>query len=284
MRKPLTLLTIISSVSAIISACLGLFYSFGGTQRIVESIYGQQVTLFGDGIYANDSIMKAGATKGTDVVIIITALLLICAVSFLRHKKYTLFLQGGLLSILLYASSCLVIGVSFNRLFLLYVLQFGSVLFAFIFSVSGLVTRKSFDKTLYSKKLTGTAIFLIIAGCSTLVWIPFVIPPIISGQPIEILEIYTTEPTFAIDLAIVLPFALYCGIGLLRKKEAAYQLTPVFLTLLTGVGLTVIFQTIMQYSLGIVLELELILGLVVSFVVLGTVALLLNVRLLKRTV
>jgi len=282
MKKLMTILTITASVTAIVSACFGLLYSFGGTQRVVENIYGQQVSLFGDGIYANDSILKAGATKGTDVVIIITAFLLLCTVSFLRHKRYALFLQSGLLSILLYASSCLVLGVSFNRLFLLYVLQFGSVFFAFVLAISELVRRKSFNKTLYSKKLTGTAVFMIIAGCSTLVWIPFVLPPIITGQPMEIIDIYTTEPTFAIDLAIILPLALYCGIGLFKKKETAYQLTPVLLILLTGVGMCVIFQTIMQSILGVVLEPGQFIGLVISFVILGTIALVLNVRLLRH--
>ena len=57
-KRPLTVLSIISPVSAIISACFGLLYSFGGAERIVENIYGQQVTLFGDGVYANDSVMK----------------------------------------------------------------------------------------------------------------------------------------------------------------------------------------------------------------------------------
>ena len=60
MDKPLRILSIISSISALISACAGAFYSFGGSQRAVENIYGQKVVLFGDGIYANDSIMKAG--------------------------------------------------------------------------------------------------------------------------------------------------------------------------------------------------------------------------------
>lgn len=282
MKKPMIILTITSSVTAIISACFGLFYSFGGTQRIVENIYGQQVTLFGDGIYANDSILKASATKGTDAIIIVAALFLICTISFLRHKKYALFLQSGLLSLLLYSSSCLVMGVSLNRLFLLYVLQFGSTLFAFILSVSELVKQKSFNKALFSKKLTGTAVFMMIAGCSTLVWIPFVLPPIITGQPMEIIEVYTTEPTFAIDLAIILPLAMYCGIGLLKKKETAYYITSVLLTLLTGVGVCVISQTITQSILGIVLEPGQLIGLVLSFVILGTIALVLNIKLLRH--
>lgn len=284
MKPSVKLLIIVSSVCAITSACLGVFYSFDGTVRTVTNIYGQEISLFGDGIYANNSIMKVGATKGTDIVVIITALLLLCVVLFLNRKKYAPFLQSGLLSIILYASTCLVMGVSFNRLFLLYTLQFGSTLFAFILSMAELLRRKSFDDALYAKRLTGTALFMIIAGCSVLVWMMFIIPAVASGKPMEIIDIYTTEPTFAIDLAIILPSALFCGIMLLKKKAVAYQLAPVLLTLLTGVGICVIMQTIFQSALGIVLDAGQLFGLVISFVILGTIALSLNIKLLRHIV
>ncbi len=100
----------------------------------------------------------------------------------------------------------------------------------------------------------------------------------------EIIDTYTTEPTFAIDLAIILPSALFCGITLLKKKAVAYQLAPVLLILLTGAGICVILQTIVQSALGFVLDAGQLFGLVISFVILGTIALLLNIKLLRRTV
>ena len=283
-KRPLTVLSIISPVVSIISAFIGLLYSFGGTQRIVENIYGQQVTLFGDGLYSNDSLMKAGATKGTDIAVIIVSLLLLITVIFLNHKRYALPLQSGLLSLILYASTCLVMGVSMNRLFMLYLLQFGSALFAFILSMAELIKRRSFENEIYAKRLTGTAVFLIISGCSVLIWLTFIIPATVSGTPMETIDIYTTELTFVIDLAVILPFALYCGTALLKRKAIAYQLAPVLLTMLTGVGVCVIFQTVMQSALGIVLEPGQLFGLVISFVILGAIALILNIRLLKHTV
>ena len=284
MKKVLTVISVISPVTALISALLGLFYSFGGTQRTVTNIYGQQVTLLGDGVYANDSVMKAAAAKGTDITIIIAALFLLCILIFHKNKSKAILVRCGLLSILLYASACLVFGVVYNMLFLLYLLQFGSTLFSLILSLKQLLSSRAFDEALYKIKLTGTAVFLIIAGCSTLIWIPFVLTPTITGQPMQIIEIYTTEPTFILDLAIILPLLLYCAIALLQQKESAYHLAPVFLTLLTGVGVCVIFQTIIQISLGIVLDPGQFVGMVVSFIILGTVALVLNIRLLRRTV
>ena len=283
MKRPSKLFTMVSAITAIISSSVGVFYSFGGNPKTVDNIYGQAITLYGDGVYANDSIIKAGATKGTDVVIIIIGLILIYTVLILKNKTYFPFLQCGLLSIILYATTCLIMGVTFNRLFLLYVLQFGSTLFAFILLMSDLLNKKSFESNIYNKKLTGTALFLIISGCSVLQWLIFIFPSVVTGKSMEIIDIYTTEPTFVIDLAIILPSTLYCGLMLIRKKAIAYQLAPVLLILLTGVGIVVISQTIVQTALGLVLTTGQLLGLVILFAILGAIALFLNVKLLRHT-
>gem|GEM_PF-3903571 len=44
MKPFVRLLVIVSSVCAIISACLGVFYSFDGTARTVTNIYGQEIS------------------------------------------------------------------------------------------------------------------------------------------------------------------------------------------------------------------------------------------------
>jgi len=282
LKKGLKFLFISSAISAIVSACMGLFYSFKGTSRVVENLYGQAVTLFGDGIYANDSVFKAAATKGTDIAIIIIALALVCVILFLKDKPCAAFLRCGLLSVILYTSFCLILGVAFNRLFLLYLAQFSCSFFAFVVSMADLLRKKSFENSLYNKKLTGTAIFIVVAGCSVLQWLAFILPAVFSGEPMEIIDIYTTEPTFALDLAIVFPVTVYCGVSLLKKKAVAYQLAPVILTLFTGVAVCVICQTIIQTNLGIAPEFGQLLGMVVLFVILGVIASALNIRLLKR--
>jgi hypothetical protein len=281
MKKSITILSVVTAVIAIISASLGVFYSFGGKQRTVTNIFGQTVTLFGDGIYLNDSIMKVGTTKGTDIAIIIVSFLLLLILNIFKSRKYSLFLQTGFLSIILYDSICLVMGVNFNKLFLLYVVQFGCSLFAFTFSLSTLIKSENFNNSLYKKKLKGTAIFMIVGGCSTLVWMTYIIPAIIAGKPMNIIEIYTTEPTFAIDLAIILPSSVFCGVMLLKQNAIGYKIAPILLTFFCGVGLCVIMQTIVSKALGITIPIGQIFGLVISFVIIGIIATVLNFKLLK---
>lgn len=281
MKRVITGISIIAVLSSILSACLGIFFTNGGTTRIVENIYGQQIELYGDGIYANNSLLKVGATKGTDVAIICIGLMLLVIILAFRNWKAGMLVQTGLLSIILYASACLIMGVSFNRLFLIYVLQFGSSFFAFVLSLQYIIRTETFIQSVYEKHFTGTGIFLIISGCSVLVWLTSILPAVITGQPMDLIEIYTTEPTFAIDLAIILPSTIFCGIMLLKRKRIGYKLAPVLLVLLAGVGICVIFQTIFQISLGIILPIGQLSGLVGTFIILGIFAVVLNIRLIK---
>lgn len=281
MKGSLKILSIIAALSAFASAIVGIFYSDNGAMRIVDNIYGQQITLYGDGIYANNSILKVGTTKGTDIVIIAVSITLLAILIINKNKKACMPLQSGLLLIILYDTICLIMGVSFNRLFLLYVLQFGSSLFAFILSVYHLMNTEIYQEQIYKKHLICAGSFMLISGCSVLIWLTFILPAVITGQPLDGIGIYTTEPVYAIDLAIVLPSYVFCGVALLKKKKVGYRLAPVLLTFITGVGLCVISQTIYQKLLGIVLPDGQLFGLVGSFIVLGIFAAVLNIQLLK---
>lgn len=274
-------LSMVSAVATIVSSFIGLFYTYGGQRYFVENIYGQRISIYGDGIYAYNSLLKVGATKGTDLAMIIVSVFLLIMLIFLNAKRFNSYLIAGLQSCLLYSSTCLIMGVSFNRLFPLYLLQFSTSLFAFLLWLLDLKQRGNFEDKLYEKRLKGTALFLFVGGCSVLIWLTFIIPAVITGKPTNFIEIYTTEPTYAIDLGIILPSCIATGIALLRKKKIAYAIAPVLLTLITCVGLCVIFQTIAQSSLGIVLEIGQMIGMVVSFVVLGVIAIILNVKILR---
>ncbi len=281
MFKGVRVLSIGAIITTLIDAIIGIFYSTGALTKTVHNIYGQEIVLFGDGIYANDSLLKAGAAKGTDMVMILVACMLFVTITTLKNKPYAALLQAGLLSCLLYSSVCLIMGVSFNRLFLMYLLQFSFSLFAFILSVSNLLQKDCFSESVYNKKFKGTAIFLMVGACSVLIWLEFIIPAVITGIPGAFIEIYTTEPTYAIDLGIILPSAVFCGIRLLQQNKIGYKLAPVLLTLVSCVGICVITQTIVQYTLGIRLNSGQFVGLVLSFIILGSIATVLNIKLLK---
>lgn len=261
---------------------MGLCIGGGEGSRVVQNIYGQQITLSGDGIYANDSILKAAATKGIDITVIIVGLLLLTMILFKKKDGLFQLLQSSLLAILFYASAYVSLGINFNRLFLLYVLQFGSAGFAFMLSLKQINDAEPYNRSIYEKRLTGTGVFLIVSGCSCLIWLIYVLPATITGEPMQVIEIYTTEPTFVFDLGIILPSFLLCGIMLIRKVKTGYRLAPVLLILLIGIGACVVFQTIMQVISGISIPVGQLFGLVISFMVLGILAAGFSCRLLKH--
>jgi hypothetical protein len=177
MEKALNRLSVLAGLSAVISACIGVFYTNHGAARTVFNIYGQPVTLYGDGIYANDSLLRAGATKGMDIVMILAGLMLFGVLLLCKKPKARLLLQSGLLMIILYAGACLMMGVSFNRLFLLYTVQFGSSFFAFFLSLHTILHTEIYQKQFYERRWKGTGIFLLAGGCSTLLWLAFILRP-----------------------------------------------------------------------------------------------------------
>lgn len=265
----------------LVSALVGILYSTGSDRFVVENIYGERIELYGDGIYKYNSVLRAGVNKGTDLVMLVVAIVFAIFTALSKRAAKYRYWQVGALSGLLYYSSCLVFGVTFNRLFPIYVLLFSSCLFTMIFLLTKLIREGNLPESIKAKSFKGTAIFIMASGCSVLVWLEFILPALITGEPLSNIEIYTTEPTFVLDLGIILPTCIGCGIALLKKKPIGYILAPVLLTLIVIVGFTVIGQSIFQSSMGVDIPVRQLISLVVSFVVLGIIAAILNVKFIK---
>ena len=88
MTKAIKVLSALVAVFMFLSACIGLFYTNGGEHFFVTNIYGQQIELFGDGIYSYNSLLKVGATKGTDIVMLVVSLILLVTVLCLSSRRY----------------------------------------------------------------------------------------------------------------------------------------------------------------------------------------------------
>jgi len=276
--KKIDFLCVMIVILTLVSACSGVFYTTGGERFTVQNIYGESVELYGDGIYKYESVLAAGANKGTDLVMILVAFVFaFFTVKRNKAAKYR-FLHVGFLSALLYYSSYLVFGITFNRLFPVYLLLFSFSLHALIFLLSELLKEDNLVEELKKKSLKGTAVFIIICGLSVLVWLPYILQGLSAGRSFEI---YTTEPSFVLDLGIILPLFLGCGFLILKKKILGYKLAAIPLTLMPIIGLLVIGQTLFQKRLGISIPIREFIGLVVSFILLGLISIILNAKFMK---
>lgn len=259
-------------------AGMGLFYSNGGSPRWVESIYGETIQLWGNGIYANDSTFKATIAKGSDLVVLLVSFLLLLTTIKRNTGEKTKLLHGGFLASILYYSATTAFGVAYSKMFLAYVLLFSVSLFAFLLSLMDL--NKTIRPVKADRNYTGTAIFTMLGGCTTLVWLMSILPTVLANAPLDIIGIYTTEPTFIIDMGINFPVCILGGVLLLKKRPLGYILPPMMLTFLTVIAVVVVGQSAVQLQYGIVLSLQQIIGYVASFVVFGLVAAMVNAHFL----
>jgi ammonia channel protein AmtB len=121
-----SVLSIVVVVLVWCSTGFGLFFSNGGQPRTVESMYGEQVQLFGDGVYANNSMLKATSAKGSDLVMLLFSVGLLLT-TFTRGKgAKSCLLHGGFLVSILYYAATTAFGITYSRMFLVYLLLFSA--------------------------------------------------------------------------------------------------------------------------------------------------------------
>jgi hypothetical protein len=255
---------------------IGLFYRNGGHQRFVENIYGETVRLFGDGVYANNSMLKATTAKGTDLVMLLVSIGLLVSTLKRNTGPKAKLLHGGFLVSLLYHAATTAFGIAYSRMFLLYLFRFSAAFFAFIAVMIDLNT--TIQPANKEKNHIGTAVFTMIAGGTALVWLMSILPTLFTDAPLDIIDISTTEPTFVIDIGLIFPACLFGGIMLLRKRKIGYILPPITLIFLAIIAFTVIGQTAVQLYYKVIISIQQTIGYVVTFVVFGLIAAIVNIR------
>jgi len=238
--------------------------------------YGDSVKIFGNGIYAQDSFFKAPIFIGSDatMLFLVVPLMIFAIIGNINKRTLgsKLFLIGVLATVLYYATS-MVFGVTYNMAELLYIALFSSSLFTLItlmIDINLIKLRKS-QKWLLPTK--GLRMFLIVSGVALFgIWLMDILPSLFNGKSLTLIENYTTEITYAIDMGIISPLMFIC-LRLLNKKEGLGDvLLAILLTLCTVMGIMLPIQTIVQTLAGIVTPLPVIVIKVGVFVLLAAFA------------
>lgn len=263
------------TVFALITAGVGLMIQGGEGTYTFTNRYGQEIEMYGKGLYQYDSRLVGAGFRGTDVVTLLLAIPILL-LSYRHYRRGSL--RGGIFLIaalfyFLYNGASMTFAASFNSLFLIYVALFSSGTFALI------VTLMNFDRADLVKRVQsgfphrGIAIFLFVAGIGTLfLWISELIGPILQGGAPEIIGPYTTLFTHGFDSALITPAAVMTGIFLLRRKPWGYVLSAPIMIFCTMIGVVVIGQTISQTLEGLVFPVPVYIGMIGSWVVMGAFA------------
>ncbi len=283
--KVLYVIVVFIIIFGIAITAIGVFYTSGGTAYEVTNQYGDLVKIYGDGIYSHDSYFKAPIFRGTDFTILFIAVPLLLVALLMDMKKnslrWRLFLTS-VISVFTYYSTSISFGITYNFLHLLYIAFFSVSFFGLIISIMSIDSvevEKSIELTLPYK---GINVFLVLTGIALIIaWLPDIITALVANRPLELIEVYTTEITYVLDMGIIGPVALICLFLLKKRDGLGYVLLQMLLILCCMIGIMLPIQTAFQLSAGIELPLEVIITKVGIFVALALFALYYNIRFMK---
>lgn len=281
MKQRLEKIDVLSIVTifilAIVSIVGVLSLDFSKSYEVINQ-YGDAVKIYGNGIYAHDSYFRAPISIGTDFTIFLVVVPLFVWTFVQNRRNHTSKTELKLLSIYsvaLYYAANLSFGVTYNRFHLLYIALFSCTLFG-VFSLVRKIDTKKFS----NGATKGIRTFLILAGAALIVaWMPDIIPTIFTGESLSLIEVYTTEITYVLDMGIIGPLCLVC-LYLLKKKDGLGTVVlAVLLKCCIVVGIMMIPQTIVQMVSGYEIALPILITKSGSFVLLGGFALYFNHKL-----
>jgi len=234
--KTITVLVLFIAIMAGVVTIMGMFTEQGPGPYQYESIRGERVEIYGQGLYKHMSAEVAIQGIAQDYITLFLGIpLLLIALYWARTGalKGRFLLAGTLGYFLVTYLFYLVMGM-YNQLFLIYAFLLGSSFFAFSLTLLPFdpvnLPRAFRDKT--PVKLAGG--FLIFNAIMIgLLWLSIVVPPLLTGTVYPAaLDHYTTLIVQGLDLGLLLPLAVVSGILLIRKQPLGYLLGPVYFVFL----------------------------------------------------
>lgn len=124
---------------------------------------------------------------------------------------------------------------------------------------------------------------MIFSGLSTLVaWLPDIFSSLFSGGHLELIQVYTTEITYVLDMGIINPLCFICLYLLKKRDSLGTVILMILLKICILVGLLMIPQSIIQYVSGAEIPIVVLITKSVIFIILGAFALYFNEKVKRE--
>lgn len=266
---------LIIGLLVVITLCGILSFNRNNAYDIVNQ-YGDTIKMYGSGIYRHDSYFKAPIFIGSDFTILLVVVPLL-VLSWCRKGLETV--EGqirnlALLGVVLYYCASIALGVTYNELHLVYNAAFGISFYGVAYQLFRLFSMDVRKKIVCEYSVSkGMIVFLCMTGVALFAaWLPDVIWSLVQGTTLGLIEVYTTDITYVLDMALVSPMMFIILILVLRKSFMGYVLFRMALTLCTLIAVMVPAQSLVQWMCNIELPLPALLTKVFSFMVLGVFA------------
>lgn len=251
-RKTTITLSILILILAAIATLTGILSKDGTGTYPYLSIRGQEITIYGIGLYKHMSADVAIQGIAQDYVTLFLALPLL-ALALIKSStgniKWRLLLAGTLfyifLTYLFYMNMAM-----YNALFLVYIALTSLSFFALAITLLSIdldILSKCYRPNTPIKFLGG---FLI--GSATLIallWLSVIVPPLLDQTIVPAaVQHYTTLTVQAFDLALFLPISIVSGLLLIKKSRLGYLMAPIYLVFLS-ILMTALFAKIVAMAL-----------------------------------
>lgn len=235
-------------------ATVGGIFSIGGEGAILfTSFRGEEVTLYGNGIYRDMPYEVAPQGIAQDFVSLFIAVPLMI-VAFLWARRGSLrgrlMLLGVIGYLLLTYLFYLTMGM-YNSFFLIYTALAGLTLHTFVITIIGInpdELKKQFSSRTPVKLLGGFLVLnsILIAQ----MWLGIVVPPLLKGELPQGLYHFTTLIVQGLDLAYFLPMAFVSGVLFMRKNRYGYLFAPIYFVFLSIMMLALVAKLAGMNMLG----------------------------------
>jgi hypothetical protein len=257
-EKPITILVFLIVVLSLLSSAYGGFAGQGPGEHTFTTLDGHTVSIYGKGLYQNDSVAMAVQARAQDFVTLFLGIPLLLLSMYLSRKnslKGRLLLTGTL-GYFLYTYAVYTFVAMYNPLFLVFVALMSLSFFAFMLAMM------SFDvnalSEVFSIKLPVIfvgSVLLFLSAAVGLMWFGKIVPPLLNGTTPLGLEHYTTLVIQGIDLGIVIPVSVLGAILLIKRKPFGFLLSSVLMvkmiTLLSALTAMIIGQAKAGIHMGI---------------------------------
>lgn len=249
----------------------------------VTSVRGQEVELFGAGVYRYDTVFSASGNRGTDLVTLVLAVpfLAWCLVAARRGSARARLLLPGAFAWFLYVYATLTTAAALNPLFVGYVAVFAASLFGGALAVRALDAATLADAVArLPRRLPGW--LMVVSGVATpVIWLGPVVGAQLAGDVPARLDTYTTLVTIGLDTATITPAALVAGVLILRGRWLGYVMVVPLLVIEAALAPALSAQTYFQVGAGVELAPGEIVGPLVGFLVLSSFAIVALVRVVR---
>lgn len=291
MNKKVEIISVLNVViillSAIVTICGICSFHTEFSYNTVNQ-YGQSIKMWGAGVYSHDSFFKAPIFIGSDFTILIF-ILPFAVLTFVKMQlkpKLELYIQNlAVMSLLLYYSASIAFGVTYNHLHLLYIALFGACFYCVCFLFAKLnAAQINQEKVCEYNIPKGVKTYLVILGVALFVaWLPDIITSLFNGTSLDLIEVYTTEITYVLDMGVISPL-MFLILHLTNQGSfIGFVLLRIILKVCIGIGIMLPIQTAFQMMAGISIPIPALVTKVLIFVMLALFAAFFEHQLKRET-